>query len=280
MLEENIDEINNIIEVGSSYGILSDMVLTKNNLKYYIIEPNYMGNINNKIIYNDYYENIDDTKIDANTLVISHVFEHFYNPKEILNKIYKNKNIINFILVFPDLEYYINNNVYHVLNTEHTYYVDNNFIINELDNIGFSLKEKYYHKNHSVIFYFKRTTFIRKDVIYKNINYSLHNYYNDIFEKVNRYNEIINNNAVVYAWPASIHTLYLCIFGLNYKKMKGLLDNSINKIGKYINGISLPIYPFSILNSINEDVYILLNGSIFTSELDISKYPKNIKFIN
>lgn len=153
------NNINNIIEVGSSYGVLSDIILENIDLNYYIIEPCYKGiNSNNKIIFNDFYENIDDTLINSNTILISHVFEHFYNPKEILEKIYKNKNITNFFLIFPDLEYYINNNVLHVLNTEHTYYIDNDFIVNELFNYGFELIEKDFHINHSVLFYFKRTT--------------------------------------------------------------------------------------------------------------------------
>ena len=35
---------------------------------------------------------VDDENIDANTLIISHVFEHFYNPIEILKKIHKLKH--------------------------------------------------------------------------------------------------------------------------------------------------------------------------------------------
>jgi len=279
------NEINNILEIGSSYGILADIILENiPNIAYNIIEPCYNGKKDNKIVYNDFYENIDDNKIDANTLIISHVFEHFYNPKEILDKIYNNKNIINFFLIFPDLEYYINNDILHVLNTEHIYYVDNQFLINELENYGFQLLEKDYHLNHSVIFYFKRITNIKNNNIYKNINFSLDKYFLNIFDKVDKFNKIINsynnNNKKIYIWPSSIHSIYLCSFGLEYNKLIGMLDNSINKIDKKMYGLNLKIYSFNkIIQENDENTIILLNGGIFNKEILDQTINSKIKFI-
>ena len=54
-------------------------------------------------------------------------------------------------------------------------------------------------------------------------------------------NEYINNNInrFYYIWPCSIHTTTLFLFGLDYTKFKGILDNSPNKINKYIDGYNL-----------------------------------------
>ena len=227
------DNINNIIEIGCSKGTLSDLILNNIKLDYYIIEPNFIGDKNNKIIINDFYENVDDYNINANTIIISHVFEHFYNPKEILLKISNNKNIKNFFLVFPDLEYYINNNTLHVLNIEHTYYIDNDFLINYFENYGFKLIEKQDYIGHSVLFYFiKNNTPIINNNELININYSLDIFYNKIFDTIKRFNDIINNNInkEIYIWPASIHSLYLIIFGLNDKLLSGMLDNCSKKL--------------------------------------------------
>jgi hypothetical protein len=283
LIEKYRNNINNILEIGSSYGVLADIVISKNlNLNYNIIEPCYKGNITNKTIYDDFYENIDDTKIDTNTIIISHVFEHFYNPREILDKIYLNKNITNFFLIFPDLEYYINNNVLHVLNTEHTYYVDNQFLINELNNYGFELIERENYQNHSVIFYFKRISNDKKNIIYVNKNYSLDSFFNKIFNTINKFNHYIinNNNNNIYIWPSSIHSLYLCIFGLKYEKINGMLDNSINKIGKKMYGINLSIYSFNeIINNNDKNTIILINGGVFNNEIMKNTVNTNIKFI-
>ena len=140
LIKKYSETIKNIVEVGSSKGTLSDLVLDEKIVdKYYIIEPTYFGTKReNKIIINDYFENINFNKYkDTNTLIISHVFEHFYKPNEILKVIHNNNNIENFFLVWPDLEYYKDNNNYHVLNTEHTFYVDNNFIVDLLNNYNF-----------------------------------------------------------------------------------------------------------------------------------------------
>lgn len=262
--------INNIIEVGCSVGTLSDMILEKYETNYHIIEPNFLGKTTNKKIINDYYENVEDDKIDADTLIMSHVFEHFYEPKKILKKITQNKKLKNFFLVFPDLEHYINNQILHVLNTEHTFYVDNDFLIKLISMHGFELIEKINYKNHSIIFYFRRNKIVENIdeifVDFENKNYDLDLFFEQIKYKIEKYNNIIDKNDSVYIWPASIHSIYLTIFGLNYHKMMGFLDNSKLKIGKKMYGLNLPIESFeeTVKNNKNK---ILINGGVFNQEI-------------
>jgi hypothetical protein len=288
------DNINNIIEIGCSKGTLSDLILDNIKLDYYIVEPHFIGNKMNKIVINDFYENVDDNNINADTIIISHVFEHFYNPKEILLKISNNKNIKNFFLVFPDLEYYINNNILHVLNTEHTYYVDNNFLINYFENYGFKLIEKQDYIGHSVLFYF-----IKNDIAITNnqpllqhgttgsnelmnINYSLDIFYKNIFDTVNKFNNIINRsrdndiNKEIYIWPASIHSLYLIIFGLNDKLLSGMLDNCKNKINNKLYGTNLKIFNFE--EKIKENIILFITGGVFNKEIEKKLIENNIEY--
>jgi len=278
------NNITNIIEIGSSKGILSDLILKDLNLKYFIIEPNFFGDRKNKIIIEDYYENVDDNNIDANTIIISHVFEHFYEPKKILEKIYLNKNIKHFFLVWPDLEYYINNNILHVLNTEHIYCIDNNFLIKLIESYGFLLREKEYYKGHSVLFYFNRDHLLKKinDVNYSNTNLNIELYYNNIFKNVNICNNILNKNTEYknYIWPASIHSLYLLTFGLYEIKLHGMLDNSLNKIGKKMYGTNLEVFSFDkIVEENNESIFIILNGGVFNDEVENKIKKSNIKYL-
>lgn len=264
------DSIKNIIEIGSSKGTLADLVKKRIDTDYYIIEPSYFGDRSGKIIIDDFYENVKDEEINANTLVISHVFEHFYNPKQILKKIYDNSNIDNFFLVFPDLEYYINNDILHVLNVEHTFYVDNNFLVKFFSQYGFDLIEKQSHKNHSILFYFRRVLpkneILNPIINFKNENFNLDEFYGNIFSKVERFNSIIESHINIFLWPASIHSIYLCSFGLKYEKISGFLDNSPNKIGKKVYGIDLPIQSFVECLK-DESSTILLNGGVFNQEI-------------
>jgi hypothetical protein len=133
--------------------------------------------------------------------------------------------------------------------------------------------------NHSVLFYFKRK-FIHKilDINFKNVNFDIDSYYNHIYETVNLFNKYLNLNSNVYLWPASIHSLYLFIFGLNYEKISGLLDNSMLKIGKKAYGTNLQIFSFS--EKIKENITLLINGGVFNKEIENNLKINNIKYIN
>ena len=284
------NKINNILEIGSSVGVLADLILDEYSTEYTIIEPTFYGNRTNKRIIDSYYENVEDNEISANTLIISHVFEHFYNPLDILEKISKNKNITLFCLVFPDLEYYINNNILHVLNTEHTYYIDNDFLVSMLKVYGFTLLEKINYVNHSVIFVVERSSLFMEnncisdihEINFINENYSLDKYFSYIFNTVSLFNTTIVENCdkQIYAWPSSIHILYLFIFGLKLSRVN-LLDNSVNKINKKIYGYDLIVYSFSkIVSEDNPATIILINGGIFNNDIkDMINNSKNIQFV-
>jgi hypothetical protein len=198
---------------------------------------------------------------------MSHVFEHFYNPNEILNKLNNNNNIENIILVWPDLEYYKDNNNYHVLNTEHTFYVDNNLIKTLFNNISFQLIEQIKYENHSVIFFFQKNTTLEKLKI-ENINYKIDNYYNFLFKKKADICEFIkinkDNNKKVTIWPASVHTQFFLML-LQLKDIDFVLDNSKNKIGKYLYGNNLECRSFS--DNCNKETAIILNGGCFNKEV-------------
>ena len=102
----------------------------------------------------------------------------------------------------------------------------------------------------------------------KNKNYNLNKFYSEIKNTINNFNEIIetNSNKKFYLWPASIHSLYLLVFGLDEGKLNGFADNSINKIGKKMYGTDLKVFDFKkILEDRNS--IVLFNGGIFNSEV-------------
>lgn len=274
LLLKHQDKINNIIEIGSAYGILSNSVLDNLKMleKYYIIEPSFLGTKKDRqILIGDFFENVDNNLYkDANTLIMSHVFEHFYNPNEILEKIHMAKNITNVLLVWPDLECYKDNNTCHVLNTEHTYYIDNNFVKILFNNHNFELIEECYYENHSVIFLFKRNNDLIKQKL-ENINYSISNYYNALLENKNKIYDFIKKNKENYKkiciWPASVHSQFLMMcLNLNSDSIDFVLDNSPNKIGKFMYGYNIKCESF-LDNCTNEKNAIILNGGCFNKEV-------------
>jgi hypothetical protein len=279
-------DIKNIIEIGASVGLLSDLILDsgKFNVVYNIVEPSYTGTArSNKNIINDFYENVNDSVIDANTLIMSHVFEHFYEPLDILEKIAKNKNITNIFISNPDFEYYIENNMFHVLNTEHTYYNDNQFLVDLFGRYGFKCLDRKNYNGHSVFFYFKRSN----DIIVsepKNINIQekLNGYFNNVKGLVKKYNQFLNENENVYMFPCSINSTFLFIFGLDYKRISGLLDNSPRKINKKIYGYDVQCKSFKVIvNDLDSNACIILSGldkCNFYNEIIEDLEKNNIKY--
>jgi hypothetical protein len=285
MILRNRHDIKNIIEIGSSVGFLADLILDELDTTYYIIEPCYKGTERqNKHIIQDFYEYVDDSELPANTLIISHVFEHFYNPLDILEKISRNQTIEHFYLVWPNLEYYMHHNILHVLNTEHTYYIDNIFLVKLLARFGFQLKDREEYRGHSVLFYFQRQSSHRLGDIapLKNTIVPLDSFYSKIRSTISRWNACIAENAGkrMFVWPASIHCLYLFQFGLS-TTIDGCLDNSPNKVNKFLYGYNLPVHSFrDILQENSPDTIIFINGGVFNKDIEEEcKKATNIQFV-
>ena len=70
-----------------------------------------------------------------------------------------------------------------------------------------------------------------------------------------------------------MHLSFLFNLGLS-KEITGLVDNSINKIGKKMYGTDIEIFSFNEITSTKKDAIILLNGGVFNKEVE-SKISKN-----
>ena len=79
----NKQKIQKLYEIADSHKIIYDPKCKKADLVKKI----------NDHVSSHYFENIELNSIDSNTLIMSDVFEHFYNPIEILTKIQQSDNI-------------------------------------------------------------------------------------------------------------------------------------------------------------------------------------------
>jgi hypothetical protein len=109
-------------------------------------------------------------------------------------------------------------------------------------------------------------------------------YITSITKKVEKINYYINNNPdkQFYIWPTSAHSIPLFIFGLEYKKLSGILDNSPNKIGKYLYGYNLKCYSFNdILNSHDSDICVFVScAGNYIKEISLDNTKIKILFID
>jgi hypothetical protein len=277
--------IHGIIEIGSCNGILARNILETVNTPYTIIEPSYTGNKEGIHVIETYFENVDLINIDSNTIVMSDVFEHFYNPTEILCKIRDSKNIQFVYLSHPDFDYSIKKYMLTNLNCEHTFLIQHDFLFQLFKKYGFQLKKRYDYENYSLFLEFERIETVFRVIDMPIINNTLYHdaklYFKSIMTIVDNMNKYINENPSkkIYIWPTSVHSITLFTCGLQHYKLSGILDNSPNKIGKYLYGYNLQCSSFNdAINNNDPNTFIIISGAgNYIKELELNH--SNIKYL-
>jgi hypothetical protein len=275
------NKITGFIEVGSCNGVLAQNILSFKKLDYTIIEPSFTGdNINLKIIPK-YLENVNLNEINGNTIIMSDVFEHFYNPLEILEKLKKSENIEYIYLNHPDFDYAVKNDICSILNCEHTFLIEHQFLFSLFEKYGFKLNNSFNNENLSLFLEFKRNNIFNNNKI---INFNTHTdikiFFDNIISSVNKMNIYMENNSdkKFYIWPAAVYSITYLTMGLNYKKLTGILDNSPNKIGKYLYGYNLLCSSLNeLLKLSDENICVFIPcASNYINELDLTNTKINI----
>jgi hypothetical protein len=267
-------EVTGVIEVGAGSGILADHFIELLEVPYTIIDPYYFGKDDKRTILRDYINNIDISNIQANTLIMSHVFEHLYEPLKLIQSIQEN---IEYVCInFPDLEGYVRDGTYHVLNPEHIYYIENQFLVDVFKKYGFDCLHQSFYEGHSVHFIFKRSQ--PMDIVPMNLNTqsSLIQFYQSIHEKVAKIQALIDKypDYEKYIWPCSIHNLYLFTFGLDIQSLNGILDNSPHKLNKYLYGTNLYCQSLNAIAQNETKKIIILNVGCFNKEVLLESNTK------
>lgn len=275
-------EISGILEAGTPTADLANAILQTNNVPYTIIEPDFIGVSNNINVKKSFIEDVNLKEFNGNTLVLSHIFEHLYNPRYVLEKI-KDSNLNYIYFNHPNYEYYCKNNVYNILNIEHISYFETQFLIDLLQKYGFELKRKQDYEQHSIFLEFIRTNCsLNKEL--KNITAisDTKDYFYNMVRKINILNSILSKSThKTYLWPASAHNITLLNMGLQYPLLEGFLDNSPNKIGKSLSGYNIPCYNFQeIINSDDPSTMIIIGCSgNYIKELNLNNKKVKILYL-
>lgn len=280
----NNTKITGCIEIGAGNGDLSELILNKIDIPYYIIDPYYWGKTEKRIILPQFLEDITElSTLSANTIITSHLFEHLYNPIDFIKMAYSNK--VKYVYIcMPDFENSIQKESFcNTLNIEHTFYIENNFIIDIFKKHGYQCLNKYEFMNHSIMFEFEYEDIDESNkIIPMNIEADIYipKYIDSLIERVSLLNKTINEHYKthkIYLWPSSAHSLYLCYYGLDYSKIDYLLDNSMDKINKYFYGYNLKCIAMKDIIETQELSLLILHGGCFNKEIKINN--PNIKTV-
>ena len=252
----------NVVEIGGSQDKLAKKVLDKNDCRWTIIEPNPSEEIDTKIkVIQSFFEESTVSFKPYNTVVISHVLEHAYNPKVFLFDLRNKVNDSTTIFIsYPQLEVWLEKKYTNSLNFEHNIFLTEHHLDTLIENVGFNIISKHKYEDHSVFYELKICTPRKKDYanLFKRNKYLLINFVNHYKKEVKEINKIIKStDKSIYLFGGHIFSQYLTVFRLNTKKIISILDNSPQKQGRRLYGTNLMVFSPKILKEVKNPLVIL-----------------------
>jgi len=267
-----------ILEIGGYSGVLSNLMLTKRpNISYTIMDLcDENPNIENiQFIHG----NCETATIQGQaTVVLSHVFEHLYNPNQFIRNM-RDNNITNIIISIPNMAALINKKIMPIIHQEHTFFCGEEDVLYIFSKMGYSCKSTYYYKDHSIFFNFIYTEMAPLTVpSTRQRSVDL----NQIYE----YNKTHISNIVVdgpfFIVPAGLYGQLIYYFLKDTYKdhMIGFLDNDPCKIGKRLYGTTKPIFKMATVAEYPAITVIIFNAP-YTEEIirQLDSYNTNINYI-
>ena len=243
---------NSILEIGAENGVLAHKFIKKN-YKYSILN---IFEEKNKIDGIEYIQhNCEDYDYDGiETIVLSHVFEHLYNPRRFVERTSKSK-VKNIVLSVPNLKIGLTKNMISFIHNEHTYYFEELHIIRLFELFNYKLNNKEYYKDHSIFLSFNyveptNTVDLLKEYFIKRES--------DI-------SSIILDKPT-YIVPGGHYGSVIYYYLKNKEFVSGFLDNDKGKQGTYMYGTNLLTYSLNHIKDLT-NISILLHAGPYTSEL-------------
>jgi hypothetical protein len=238
---ENSIDITSICEVGGGSNPLFEY-FKNTNIQYSILDL-YESTSKNKSIlykvgncesYNSYSEN---------SVILSHTFEHLYNPINFLKNISKS-TVQNIFVSVPNLNsWLINKLTVNILFNQHTFYFEKEQLFSLFATYGYNIKDYYLFKNHSVFLHFVRSNSLESIIKPISVEESLYRHFSSKEETIRKIK--LTTNA--YIMPSFYIGLIIYHYLNDKHKIIGFLDNDSNKCGKRLYGTPLITYSPSIL---------------------------------
>jgi len=259
-----------ILEVGDPSAKIAK--LSNNYNKWIIVEKNPDFNSFDKVEFiNKFFEEefVIDDKIDV--IVHSHFFEHLYEPKEFLKKCH---SILSedgdMFFSIPDLRNFLEGDFLpnSILQFEHTYFIDKVYLEYLCQLTGFYIVKSENYNNHSVFFHLKKDNVKNKELVKtKTIKHHFIEKYQKLINKIEIINKEIENDDNVFLYGSHVTSQSYLYNGLDKINIKGLLDGSVAKIGKYLYSTDLFTYEPQTIESYDKVTVICSHMGIYKEEI-------------
>lgn len=255
-------QFESITEIGGSSGALAREILHCKPAPYLILDlcnspPDVSG-----ITFQ--HGNCESYTYKANsTVVLSHVFEHLYQPRKFVEQLAKN-NVSSVILSIPDMKHWLNTNVLSFIHREHTFYCDTEILNYLFESFGYTCVLIKEFNNHSIFYRFEqqdRTPSIpyRPELV---------SAFKDYFAAREQQITSVDISGIVSIFPAG-HYGQLVYYYLSNKNIiiKNFYDNDKSKQGGRVYGTNSLVKSPTELSGIQAPENILLCASIYNDEI-------------
>jgi hypothetical protein len=270
---------NDILEIGGYSGVLAKLLLEKDSsLNYTILDIcDTDPKIENVKFINGNCETYD-FKEDT-TIVMSHVFEHLYEPSKFIENLKRN-SVKNVFISIPNMNAQMETRTVPIVQQEHTFFCDYNDIVHLFSKSGYLCLSSFYFKNQSIFF-----QFIQCDTLNTITQFNkerIDNYHNVYKYNQLKISSLKDLDTSFFIVPAGLYGQIIYYF-LNpeYKKnLLGFLDNDPSKINRRLYGTQSFIYKMDEIKKYETITIILYNGP-YTKEImtQLDGYNKKIRYI-
>lgn len=209
-------------------------------------------------------------------IVMSHVFEHLYNPRKFLECLQKS-SIQSIFISVPNLEALYRSGSKSILHIEHTYSYTENDIEALFSEFSFGSVSKKRFGNHSLFYHFTKSN--PSQLSYSNSQVLVNH-----FQERKTLIEAINIELPCFIAPAGHfgHILYYHLSQSSKKCILGFLDNDTTKQGNRMPGTPCTIFsPITLEKYKDTQIQILLFGGVYNDEIkkQFLVYTQRIEFI-
>lgn len=263
---------SSVLEIGGGNLKLANFVTDKrSDLMFTVVDPNCDKSDRQNIITKTELFDYDNYNIEyeIDTIVHSHVLEHFYEPME-NTKIFSHilETGQRMIMAIPMLDVFMEDNFTNSINFEHNYMLGEDLLDFMISKNGFKVIHKEIFKQYNL--------FVVCEKIDEVIEVSLENSYErnlNLFnnfisfheEFVNKVNELGCDGF--YVFGGHIFSQFLFMFGLDVSKCICVLDNDPNKIGRRLYGTNMLVQSPKILSDVEKPI-VVLRAAQFSDEIE------------